>query len=456
MNKLQTVILAAGFGTRMKSKVPKVVHEVMGRPLVEHVIRATKEAGVTEVCAVVGHMSEVVQEAISTPGVEYRYQHEVLGTGHAVMMAEDFIKDESHVLILCGDTPLVTSKTLEDMLAFHCENNNSATVLSTIVDNPTGYGRIIRNANNAFMKIVEQKDASEEEKAVGEINSGMYCFKGKDLKYALKQLTNENAQGEYYLTDTLEILLKQGHKVDAVVTEEQDDIRGINNRVQLHDANTIMKNRINEKWMLEGVTIMDSNSTYISCDATIGMDTVIYPGVIMEGHVTMGENCIIGPQSRIINSQIGNHVKVEASTILESKVGNETTVGPYAYIRPGCDIGNKVKVGDFVEIKNAKIGDGTKASHLTYIGDADVGSQVNFGCGTVVVNYDGTNKHRSTIEDNAFIGCNTNLVSPVIVEEGAYTAAGSTITKNVSAGSLGIARARQTNIPNWVDKNRKK
>ncbi|WP_105616712.1 bifunctional UDP-N-acetylglucosamine diphosphorylase/glucosamine-1-phosphate N-acetyltransferase GlmU [Vallitalea okinawensis] len=456
MKKLQTVILAAGFGTRMKSNVPKVIHKILDKPLVEHVITAAKDAGSTETCIIVGHKSEEVKNAIASDNVEYRLQKEVLGTGHAVMMAEDFIDDESLVLILFGDTPLITSETIKKMIDFHVKEENSVTVLSTDVDDPTGYGRIIRNEAGRFIKSVEHKDANNDELKVNEINSGMYCFDGAELKYALKNLTNHNAQGEYYLPDTLEILMGIGKKVEAVKTANYKEILGINNRHQLHIATEIMRERINISLMLEGVTIISSETTFISPDASIGKDTIIYPGTIIEGPCKIGENCDIGPNARIIMSCIGDDVKVENSTILDSSIGNNTTVGPYAYIRPNCEIGSHVKIGDFVEVKNATIKDHTKASHLTYIGDADVGSGVNFGCGTVVVNYDGENKHRTVIEDHAFIGCNTNLVSPVNVKERAYTAAGSTITKDVPEESLAIARARQVNVENWVSRNRKK
>lgn len=454
MELLKTIILAAGFGTRMKSKTSKVTHKVLGKPLVEHVIDSALHAGSNEICVVVGHGAEKVKEAVQHD-VTYRLQEQQLGTGHAVMMAEDLIGEEGNVLVLFGDTPLITSETITMMIDFHEENHNSVTVLSTIVDDPTGYGRIIRGRNGAFLKSVEHKDATDEEKQVQEINSGMYVFRAKDLKYALTKLTNDNAQGEYYLPDTLEILLAEGMRVDAVVTGNYKEILGINDRVQLHLATSIMRERINEKHMREGITIISSEQTFIGPDVTIGNDTIIYPGTQIEGKVTIGEDCVIGPNTKIIDCQIGAGVTIDQSTALSSSIGDGTTVGPFAYIRPKSQLGKKVKIGDFVEIKNATMGDGSKASHLTYIGDADVGKNVNFGCGTVVVNYDGQNKHRSIIEDNAFIGCNTNLVSPVKVEENAYTAAGSTITIDVPKDALAVARAKQRNVEKWVLRNQK-
>ena len=307
-----------------------------------------------------------------------------------------------------------------------------------------------------MIKIVEQKDATEEEKAIKEINGGMYAFDAKLLKYALSKLTNNNVQNEYYLTDTIEILLKDGHKVNAIATREADDIAGVNSRVQLAAVTEVMKKRINEKHMANGVTFIDPMSTYIELDVIIGKDTIIEPGCMLEGKTAIGEGCRIGYHSKLKNTTLADQVEVEISVITDSFVDEGTHVGPFAYIRPNSHIGKNIKVGDFVEIKNANIGDGTKISHLTYVGDADVGKNVNFGCGSVVVNYDGQKKHRTIIGDNAFIGCNTNLVSPVTVEDNAYTAAGSTITKTVPKDSLAIARAKQENKENWVAKKRQK
>jgi bifunctional UDP-N-acetylglucosamine pyrophosphorylase/glucosamine-1-phosphate N-acetyltransferase len=303
---------------------------------------------------------------------------------------------------------------------------------------------------------VEQKDASEDEKQIKEINGGMYVFEARLLKYALSKLKNDNVQKEYYLTDTLEILLAEGHKVDAIATADADDILGVNSREQLAEVTDLMRKRINSQHMAAGVTLIDPQSTYIGPEVKIGKDTIIEPGCMLEGTTIIGENCTIGYHSKIKNTTIGNLVDIEISVILDSSIGDGTHVGPFAYLRPNSHIGKNIKVGDFVEIKNSHIGDGTKISHLTYIGDADVGKNVNFGCGTVVVNYDGQTKHRTTIGNDAFIGCNTNLVSPVTVEEGAYTAAGSTITKTVPKNSLGIARAKQENKEEWVTKKRSK
>lgn len=453
--KTKALILAAGQGTRMKSEQSKVLHKVFDKALVEYPILAAKQVGATETCLIVGHKAEDVKKALGD-GVSYALQQEQLGTGHAVMQALDFIGDEGEVLILYGDTPLITGATLEKMLTFHRQNDNAVTVLSAEVDNPQGYGRIVRNNSSQFVKIVEQKDATEEESLIKEINGGMYVFEAKLLKLALSKLTNDNVQREYYLTDTLEILLKEGYKVDAIIADEMEDILGVNSREQLAEVTELMKKRINKKHMQQGVTLVDPSSTYIGIEVEIGKDTVIEPGCIIEGKTVIGEGCRIGYHSKISNTVLKAGVEVDISVITDSFVDEGTHVGPFAYIRPHSHVGKNIKVGDFVEIKNSTIGDGTKISHLTYIGDADVGEKVNFGCGTVVVNYDGEKKHRTVIKDNAFIGCNTNLVSPVTIEEGAYTAAGSTITKAVPKNSLGIARAKQENKEDWVTKKRQK
>lgn len=451
----RAIILAAGQGTRMKSQTSKVLHQVFGKPLVHYPINAAKFAGADDICIIVGHKAEEVKDTL---GQEYQYalQAEQLGTGHAVMQTIDFIGDEGEVIVLYGDTPLITGETIGKMLEFHRKKRNAATVLSAIVDEPTGYGRIVRDTSKHFSKIVEQKDATDEEKRIQEINGGMYVFEAKLLKYALSKITNSNQQKEYYLTDTIEILLEAGHNVDAIAIMTSDDILGVNSREQLAEATMIMKKRINEKHMVNGVTLLDPNNTYIDPSVEIGQDTIIEPGCMIQGNTVIGKGCQIGYNTKIKNSKLADDVCIESSVITDSTIGEGAHIGPFAYIRPNSTIGKNVKIGDFVEIKNATLGEGTKVSHLTYIGDADVGAGVNFGCGTVVVNYDGTKKHRTTIKDHAFIGCNTNLVSPVVVEEGGYTAAGSTITKDVPKDSLGIARARQENKEGWVTKKNHK
>ncbi len=453
MSVVKAVILAAGAGTRMKSDKPKVIHKIMDKTMLDYVIESAMEAGASEICVVVGHGRESVMESVSHD-VTFVTQEQQLGTGHAVMQAAEFIGSEGEVFVLFGDTPLITGASLSKLREYHDMNSHGVTVLSTVVENSDGYGRIIRDEEHNFFKSVEHKDATREERRVKEINSGMYIYSASALHDALAKLTNDNAQGEYYLPDTLLTIMNDGHKVEAMKISDHEEILGVNSKVQLFEATTIMRRRINNYLMESGVTMMDAGQVYIGKDVEIERDVVILPGTIIEGKSTIGMGSVIGPNTKIINSSIGEETTVDQSTILESSIGNHTTVGPYAYVRPNSAIGNHIKVGDFVEIKNATIKDHTKISHLTYIGDADVGEYVNFGCGTVVVNYDGVKKHRSTIGDHAFIGCNTNLVSPVAVEEGAYTAAGSTITKDVPENALAIGRAKQKNIMGWVKRKR--
>jgi len=450
-----SIILAAGEGTRMKSKLPKVLHKICGKPLLSHVINTAKSSGIDKNIVIIGNKSELVRETIEEEvtfieqpmgeGVPY-------GTGFAVMQAKDFIEDDSHVIILYGDTPLITSETIKNIIDFHKDGNYEATVLSADFNDPTGYGRIIRDKNGNVEAIVEHKDASELQREIKEINSGIYCFNGKSLKIALDRLDNNNAQNEYYITDAIKILNDLGLRVGGFKILDSEEIFGINSRIQLAEAEKIMRKRINNAHMANGVTIINPENTYIDADARIERDTIIYSGVIIEGKTIIGEDCIIGQNSRIVDSVIGNRVEIQISTIIESKVDDDAHIGPYAYLRPNSEIGKNVKIGDFVEVKNAKIGENSKASHLAYIGDATVGKGVNISCGAIFVNYDGKNKHRTTVHDNAFIGCNTNLVAPVEVEEGAYIAAGSTITERVPKGSLSIARARQVNKEGWVER----
>lgn len=449
-----SVILAAGMGTRMKSKMPKVLHKVCGKPLSKWVIDASKAAGADKVCAVVGHKAETVKEVLGNV-CEFALQAEQKGTGHAVMQAIDVIKNsKGEVVILNGDTPLITAETINKAIEYHKNNDNQATVITAILDDATGYGRIVRDNDGSVLKIVEQKDASEEEKKINEVNSGMYVFDAQSLVYALDKITPNNAQGEYYLTDTLEILLSAGKKIGGYAISDNDEIRGINDRVQLNEAEKIMQKRINEYHMRNGVTMRNPESVYIEDGVEIGNDTEICQNVTIKSGTKIGSDCVIGSGSMLDRAVIHDGVDVLSSVILESEVDEGTYVGPFAYIRPNCHVGKEVKVGDFVELKNSNIDDGTKISHLTYIGDSDVGKRVNFGCGTVTCNYDGKKKYRTTIGDDCFVGCNTNFVSPINVGDGVYIAAGSTITEDIPENSLSIARARQVNKEGWKDKRK--
>ena len=449
------LILAAGQGKRIKSDIPKVLHKVCGKEMVNHVIDNMRKACIQDVNVIVGKGAELVKEGTKSRCVSYSLQEEQLGTGHAVKCAKSFLEGKDGVVaIFAGDAPLTKVETIERLMNEHIEKNNSATLLSAFVDDPTGYGRIIRNGDEV-VKIVEHKDCNEEELKVNEMNAAMYCFDIKELLSSLDKLSNNNSQGEYYLTDVIGILKEAGKRVGAVVADYEDTI-GVNSRVQLAEAEEILRSRINNMHLENGVTLIDPKTTYIGTDVEIGKDTIIYPNNIIEGKTVIKENCTILQNCRIKDSIIESGVEVQASVVLESKIGENTTVGPFAYIRPETSIGNNARIGDFVEIKKSTIGNGTKVSHLTYIGDAEVGSGCNFGCGTVVVNYDGKEKHQTVIGDNSFIGCNTNLVSPVRVGDNTYIAAGSTITKEVPEGSLAIARAKQQNIEGWVERKKLK
>lgn len=445
------IILAAGEGKRMKSSTPKVLHKVCGKEMVNHVIDTMRKASIEEVNVVIGKSAEQVKAGTESRNVSYSYQEKQLGTGHAIMCAKDFLKDKKGIVaIFAGDAPLITETTVKKLMDIHEKEGNKATILTSMVQDPTGYGRIVR-VNGQVEKIVEHKDCNEEQLNIKEINSAIYTFDIESLLGCLDEIKNDNAQGEYYLTDVIGILKEKDEKVGAMVVDFEETL-GVNSKVQLAEVDRILRNRINKGHMDNGVTLIDPSATYISDEAIIEPDTTIYPNNIIEGNTVIKAGAIIYQNCRIKNSTIERGATIESSVILDSKVGEETKVGPFAYIRPDSTIGNNVKIGDFVEIKKSSIGDNTKVSHLTYIGDAEVGTGCNFGCGTVVVNYDGKKKYKTIIGNNAFIGCNTNLVSPVEIKDNAYTAAGSTITKEVPEASLAIARAKQVNIEGWVDK----
>jgi len=454
MQETVAVILAAGKGTRMKSALPKVLHAVGGKSMLRHVMTAAEQAGAKRTLVIVGFGGDQVQAEIGA-AAEYVLQAEQLGTGHAMMQAQPALADYTGtVLLLCGDTPLLTGNTLQQLVAAHQQSGAAATVLTAIPADATGYGRILRDKSGQVLGIVEQKDATPEQKHIGEINTGIYCFEAAPLFTALAGLTCNNAQQEYYLTDVLAILAQAGQRVGAVEVSDFQETLGINSRLQLAEAEKILRQRKLVQLMDSGVTVMDPSSTFVDASVSIGEDTVLYPFTWLEGETTIGRNCRIGPNSRIADSQLGDAVILHFTYAHECKIADGVTVGPYVHLRPDTELAPGVKVGNFVEVKNSRVGVGSKLPHLSYIGDADIGSGVNIGCGTITVNYDGKKKHRTVVGDTAFVGCNSNLVAPVSVGAGAYIAAGSTITKDVPDGALGVGRARQSNIAGWVEKKK--
>ncbi|MGI6588131.1 MAG: bifunctional UDP-N-acetylglucosamine diphosphorylase/glucosamine-1-phosphate N-acetyltransferase GlmU [Peptococcia bacterium] len=456
MSQTVAVILAAGLGTRMKSKEPKVLHQVAGVPMVAHVLAALQQVGVEDVIIVLGHQGEKVQKALGQ-GYRYVYQQEQLGTGHALLQALPLLQEYSggNCLVLCGDTPLLSGKTLQKLKARHLQTGAKATVLTAMLVDPSGYGRIIKGVEG-IKKIVEEKDASTEEKKVKEINTGAYCFDLDSVKEGLKKLTPANAQGEYYLTDLIKFLVDRNERVETFVLENSHEALGVNNRLQLAEAEAYWRRKILKEQMLQGVTIIDPEHTYVGKMVKIGQDTILYPGVILEGATTIGENCQIGPYTRIVDSFVGADCSINNSFLLESKVGRGCIIGPYSYLRPGTELVEKVKIGDFVEVKNSFVGRNSKIPHLSYVGDSVLGEAVNIGAGTITCNYDGEKKNQTIIGDRVFVGSNTNLVAPIKVGSGAYIGAGSTVTKNIPAGALAIARGKQRNLEDWEGKKKEK
>ena len=454
MQETVAVILAAGKGTRMKSALPKVLHAVGGKSMLRHVMTAAEQAGAKRMLVVVGFGGDKVQAEIGA-AAEFVLQAEQLGTGHAMMQVQPVLAGFSGtILLLCGDTPLLTGQALLDLVAAHQQSGAAATVLTAKPADATGYGRILRDESGQVLGIVEQKDATAEQKQIGEINTGIYCFEAAPLIAALAGLTCNNAQKEYYLTDVLAILAQAGQQVGAVEVADFQETLGINSRLQLAEAEKILRQRKLVELMDSGVTVMDPASTFVDASVSVGEDTVLYPFTWLEGETTIGRDCRIGPNSRISDSQLGDAVTLHFSYAHECKIAGGVSVGPYVHLRPDTELSAGVKVGNFVEIKNSRVGVGSKLPHLSYIGDADIGSGVNIGCGTITVNYDGKKKHRTVVGDTAFVGCNSNLVAPVSVGSGAYIAAGSTITKDVPDGALGVGRARQSNIAGWVEKKK--
>ena len=446
--KTTAIILAAGQGTRMKSKLPKVLHKVLGKPMVQWVIDCLTDAGVTKKIAVLGHGGEQVAEVV-TEQASIVYQIEQLGTGHAVMQGVIALDpDNDHVIVICGDTPLLQADTIKALLKKHQDEKNVVTVLTAQASDPTGYGRIVRDKQQ-ITAIVEQKDATETERMITEINTGTYCFDQQFLLQYLSALTTDNAQKEYYLTDLIKVANQNQLPVGGYQLSDFSESLGVNNRVQLAQAEHILRQRKCREVMLDGVTLIDPATTYIGADVVIGNDTVIYPNVVLDGRTVIGSDNIIGMNCRFVDSTIGDNNDIQSTAIIESKVGSGCKIGPMAYLRPGTVLDDHVKIGDFVEVKKSRIGAGTKIPHLSYVGDAIIGSGVNIGCGSITCNYDGVNKYQTIIRDGAFIGSNTNLVAPVTVEEKAFIGAGSTITKDVPADTLAVVRGELRMKEEW-------
>jgi bifunctional UDP-N-acetylglucosamine pyrophosphorylase/glucosamine-1-phosphate N-acetyltransferase len=448
------IILAAGIGKRMKSHRPKVLHEVCGKPMIYYILREVEKLKPDQIIVVVGHKAEEVKAAVGNRA-SYVLQEKQLGTGHAVMVTQKELADfKGFILILNGDSPLVRAPTLKAMYDRCKEEQATVAVLTAILPDPKGYGRIIRDEAGRVAKIVEEKDATAEQKTIQEINAGIYCFKKEELFEALKKVTPQNKQSEYYLTDVVELLRKKGGKITSLTIDDPEEILGVNSRDQLALVNRIMRQRINEELMNEGVTLLEPELTFIGPEVKVGKDTVIYPLTFIEGTTTIGEGCIIGPSSRIVNSIIGNNVKLQYAVVIESVIEDEATIGPYAHLRPGTQISRKAKVGSFVEVKKSQVGEGSKVPHLSYIGDATIGKGVNIGAGTITCNYNGFRKYKTVIEDGAFIGSDTMLVAPVKIGKGAVTGAGSTITKDVPDDSLAVERSSQNIVKGWAAQKR--
>ncbi|MFI1538825.1 bifunctional UDP-N-acetylglucosamine diphosphorylase/glucosamine-1-phosphate N-acetyltransferase GlmU [Streptomyces anandii] len=453
------VVLAAGEGTRMKSATPKVMHEICGRSLVGHVLAVARELKPENLVVVVGHAREKVTAHLAETDSQVRtaVQEKQKGTGHAVRMGLEELGGavDGTVVVVCGDTPLLTGDTLRKLAATHQDDGNAVTVLTAEVPDATGYGRIVRDASSgAVTAIVEHKDATEEQRAVREINSGVFAFDGRLLADALGKVRTDNSQGEEYLTDVLGILREAGHRVGACVAGDHREIAGINNRVQLAEARRILNDRLLTAAMLAGVTVVDPATTWVDVTVTFEQDATVLPGTQLHGSTHLGEGSVVGPNSRLTDTKVGAGARVDNTVSNGAVVGPEASVGPYAYLRPGTRLGLKSKVGTYVETKNARIGEGTKVPHLSYVGDATIGEYSNIGAASVFVNYDGKDKHHTTVGSHCRTGSDNMFVAPVTIGDGAYTAAGSVITRDVPPGSLAVARGQQRNIEGWVARKR--
>ncbi len=449
------IILAGGEGTRMHSAKPKVMAEILFRPMIDRVLDAAKGAGVDDVCVVTGYKAEILEKHLEGRAVCV-HQAERLGTGHAVMQALPYVRENGfdNVLILNGDAPFIDSDTIREALSYHLTRGFVQTVISAKIDEPYGYGRIIRDKNGDFTAIIEEASADKETKKINEINSGAMWFQAAALVDLLSRVTNDNSKGEYYLTDTVGIAVGEKRPVGAFTAKNADAVLGANTRVQLMELNELLRHKILEKLMLAGVSIPCTDGVIVDPDAEIGADTVILPGTIIKEGCVIGENCVVGPNTVLYKTKVGSGVTLNQVQAEEAEVADDANLGPFVHLRPNARVGAHVHCGNFVEIKNSTLGEHTAVSHLTYVGDSDVGKGVNFGCGVVTVNFNGKTKNRCVIGDDAFIGCNTNLIAPVSVGDRAYTAAGSTIDRDVPDDALAIARSRQENKERWVIKRK--
>lgn len=446
------VILAAGKGTRMKSKLYKVLHKVCGKTMVEHVVDAARGVNPAKIVTVVGTGAGEVEKVLDGKS-DFAFQEKQLGTGDAVMTAKEELGDkDGATLVVTGDTPLFTTETFDELFKYHAEKGNAATVLTAEAPNPFGYGRIIRDDQGNVLRIVEQKDGKPEELKVKEINTGVFCFDNKKLFEALKHVDNNNAQGEYYLTDVLEILRNSGERVGAYKMPDFSESLGVNDRIALAQATKTMQRRINEEHMRNGVSFIDPDTAYIDAGVKIGNDTVIEGNVVIKGNTEIGSDCHITNGSRIVDSKIGNNVTITSSTLQEAEMDDNTDIGPNSHLRPKAVIRKGAHIGNFVEIKKAEIGEDSKVGHLTYVGDATLGKDINVGCGTIFSNYDGVKKFHTNVGDHAFIGAGSTLIAPINVADHAFIAADSTITKDVNKYEMAIARGRQVNKPDYWHK----
>jgi len=454
--KPTVVILAAGLGTRMKSGLAKALHPLAGRPLLQHVLEAVSGLAAEKIVVVLGHQADRVRKMAEGYNATIALQAEQLGTGHAVMQAQEVIAAaKGPVLILCADTPLLTTATLRSIVELHAASRAAVTVMTAVVGEPFGYGRVVRS-KGGITRIIEEKDATTAQKKITEVNAGIYCFEQRFLLEALKSIKNNNAQGEYYLPDTITLARKKKLAVEGLVCGDPDEVLGVNTRIDLSRAEDIMRSRINRAWMLAGVTMLDPNATFIGSEVSLGSDCILYPNVRLEGKTAIGKGCTLFPGSRILDSTIGNEVTIKDCSVIEqSSISDNASVGPFAHLRPGSVIGARARIGNFVEIKKSSIGEGSKANHLAYIGDATVGKDVNIGAGVITCNYDGFEKFPTIIEDGVFVGSDSQLVAPVRIGRGALIGAGSTITRNVPADALAISRAPQDLREGFAARRRK-